>query len=256
MNNGSGVVLSGRQPRGSFQEMPVEHYDPATGAITVKQAALFPGESGWQVTLSNRLCAAQEMSDGRYLWMATRVDGGSTHYRLFTFDPADVSIESLPLLEKLPDSSYGSLTQVLVDAPRDQAYILVLIPQTSGHPELEVIAIDTNTGSMVQSSNSFAPGYSLGGAEMQVLEDGRIFVSGGTSDGSNFNPVNHTLLITPPDVQTDNWYADATDMGNGWRWSAWLGSFNVSFDPWIYHAQHGWLLVWPDGPESVFFWDD
>jgi hypothetical protein len=53
------------------------------------------------------------------------------------------------------------------------------------------------------------------------------------------------------------WYADASDLGSGWRWSAWLGTFNVSSDPWIYHEQHGWLYTFlgSAGPDGVYFWD-
>jgi hypothetical protein len=57
----------------------------------------------------------------------------------------------------------------------------------------------------------------------------------------------------PPNA---NWYSEAVDLGSGWRWLNWLGSFNVSNDPWIYHAQHGWLYPFADGPESVYFWDN
>ena len=51
------------------------------------------------------------------------------------------------------------------------------------------------------------------------------------------------------------WYFKATDLGDGWAWLKWLGSFNAANDPWIYHAQHGWLFPFADGPESVYFWD-
>ena len=51
------------------------------------------------------------------------------------------------------------------------------------------------------------------------------------------------------------WYFKATDLGGGWAWLNWLGSFNAANDPWIYHAQHGWLFPFADGPESVYFWD-
>ena len=256
MDDGSGVVIGGRQPRGGFEDMPVERYNPATGEISVLQQLLFAEEPGWGVSLSNRHAAAQQMADGRYLWMATRAEDGLTHYRLFTFDPADGSIEALPLAEPLPDSSAGSLLQVLVDANQDRAYIPVLVAQSSGFSALEIITINTSTGVMVRSANSHPLGYSLMGAGMQVLPDGRIFVSGGSADGSNFNPAADTLLITPPEVDTTPWYSDAFDLGSGWLHFEWFKSFKPVGEHWIFHAEHGWQYVLGDDANSLFAWDE
>ncbi len=50
----------------------------------------------------------------------------------------------------------------------------------------------------------------------------------------------------------------ASDLGEDWWFSDWLGSFNIAFasDGWIFHAQHGWMFVFADStPESLFFFD-
>jgi hypothetical protein len=52
-----------------------------------------------------------------------------------------------------------------------------------------------------------------------------------------------------------SWYDGAADLGGGWKWLPWLGSFNVNEDPWIYHAQHGWLYSFTTSSQSVYFWD-
>lgn len=52
------------------------------------------------------------------------------------------------------------------------------------------------------------------------------------------------------------WYAGAVDLGSGWRWLNWLGAFNITSEPWIYHAEHGWLFPLLDGLESFFLWDN
>ncbi len=32
------------------------------------------------------------------------------------------------------------------------------------------------------------------------------------------------------------------DLGNGWR-STWMGPVYTEFDPWVYHAEHGWMYL-------------
>lgn len=54
------------------------------------------------------------------------------------------------------------------------------------------------------------------------------------------------------------WHSDAVDLGDNWRYIDWLGYFNISTDPWIYHNEHGWLYVFPavTYTEGVYFWDN
>ncbi|MFC1453184.1 carboxypeptidase-like regulatory domain-containing protein [Verrucomicrobiota bacterium] len=57
-------------------------------------------------------------------------------------------------------------------------------------------------------------------------------------------------------------WADAVDVGGGWRWLQWFGYFNVSIDPWIYHAEHGWMYaagmstadIWFFTPDMGWLW--
>jgi hypothetical protein len=46
----------------------------------------------------------------------------------------------------------------------------------------------------------------------------------------------------------------ATDMGGGWKNSSWFGTFNVSYYPWIYHKQHGWMYVYGSDSSSIWLW--
>jgi subtilase family serine protease len=64
----------------------------------------------------------------------------------------------------------------------------------------------------------------------------------GTMNGTNL--IN--ALSTP--------WPDATSLGNGWMSSSWFGVFNVTYYPWIYHAQHGWLYVSGTDPASIWLW--
>ena len=48
----------------------------------------------------------------------------------------------------------------------------------------------------------------------------------------------------------------AEDLGGNWFRSSWFGDFNIEFDPWLFHAQHGWMFLFADStPESVFLFD-
>ena len=48
----------------------------------------------------------------------------------------------------------------------------------------------------------------------------------------------------------------AEDLGGNWFRSSWFGDFNIEFDPWLFHAQHGWMFLFADSTaESVFLFD-
>ena len=49
-------------------------------------------------------------------------------------------------------------------------------------------------------------------------------------------------------------WPDATDLGGGWKRSSWFGDFNVTYYPWIYHAQHGWMYTFGTDPTSIWLW--
>ena len=68
-----------------------------------------------------------------------------------------------------------------------------------------------------------------------------------------------TLAITDVDENANtSWHSEAADTGANWLWFNWLGYFNISTDPWVYHIQHGWLYVFPSvtDTDSVYFWDN
>ena len=58
-------------------------------------------------------------------------------------------------------------------------------------------------------------------------------------------------LINQVQVPTDegsngesiNLFAELEDLGNGWKNSEWFGFVNDTYDPWIYHRDHTWMLI-------------
>ena len=47
-------------------------------------------------------------------------------------------------------------------------------------------------------------------------------------------------------------FNNAVELGDGWV-SDWIGTFNISFMPWIFHSEHGWMFVWEDSRADNFF---
>lgn len=199
--DGQAVVIGGVGPNGETIESNVELFNAAANGFTVLRPGLFAGETGWTVMTHPGAIDAQRMADGRYLLMAYRAVGGATTYALFTFDPATKAIERFATQPPLPDSSVLALWGPVVDAARGRAILLGQVAGAS-QTELRVATVSLASGGLSISANSHAPSpaYSLSGAGLSLLSDGRLFVTGGSEDGSNFRPVRRTLIIAPADA--------------------------------------------------------
>lgn len=66
--------------------------------------------------------------------------------------------------------------------------------------------------------------------------------------------LSYTVTVIDPATDGGPW-SGAADLGGGWRWLSWFGFFNVSSEPWIYHAQHGWLYTLGTSVSNMWFWD-
>ena len=195
-DDGRAVVFGGLSPTGSWVDQPVELFNPENGEIEVLQNLLFPGETGWHLMTHKRPYQTQRLTDGTYLYSAFRTSDGVTSYRLFTFDPASLEIAEF-VTDGLPDSqTFHLVEQPIVDVARGQAYLLAQVAN-SNPAVVKLITIHLDNGTVQVSDAGHVFGYSLYGTAITLLEDGRLFVSGGSADGSNFNPVNKTLYITP-----------------------------------------------------------
>ncbi|MFC1452368.1 alpha/beta hydrolase-fold protein [Verrucomicrobiota bacterium] len=49
-------------------------------------------------------------------------------------------------------------------------------------------------------------------------------------------------------------WCEAVDLGGGWRWLAWFGTFNVDSDPWVFHNEHGWMYRAGESAANLWFW--
>lgn len=64
--------------------------------------------------------------------------------------------------------------------------------------------------------------------------------------------------LTSAGSRNNVWYSDSVDLGNDWRWTYWLGYFNVGVESFIYHSEHKWLYVYQNAfpSDGVYFRDD
>ncbi|MHB9008712.1 MAG: right-handed parallel beta-helix repeat-containing protein [Limisphaerales bacterium] len=201
--DGGALVLGGTPPTGGALISSVERFDAADGEFVAMQAELFADESGWGLVQESRPVTTQRLADGRSLFLAQRTEQSITRYRLFTVDPQSQSIAVLALTPDLPDSRAHSLWPPVVDAARGRAHLLAQVAG-SNPPQLRLFSVDLATGALTSSAQPYVlePAYQLSGAGVTLLADGRLFVTGGSEDGSNFKPVRHTLLIAPPTTTT------------------------------------------------------
>lgn len=50
-------------------------------------------------------------------------------------------------------------------------------------------------------------------------------------------------------------FPNAVDLGQGWKWLDWFGSYNDGNSPWIFHSEHGWLHCIEDSESSTACYD-
>ena len=68
-----------------------------------------------------------------------------------------------------------------------------------------------------------------------------------------------TVPVTPPPPPPPDYediFSGGSDLGDGWHESSWFGTYNVNFDPWVFHLQHEWTFVEASSlPDSMFLFD-
>ena len=51
-------------------------------------------------------------------------------------------------------------------------------------------------------------------------------------------------------------FGEVSDLGGGWKFSDWFGSYNDSTAPWMFHAEHEFVFIFEEStPDSVFYFD-
>ena len=123
-------------------------------------------------------------------------------------------------------------------------------------PQTQVILTALKRYGMILADNGSA--WYISGAPDQRWNNDVLHELGKVA-GFNFEAVNVSSLTVSPDSAATNpangLWLSATDLGSGWKWLSWFGSFNTNNSPWIYHEQHGWLCPFGTSTDSIWFWD-
>jgi len=204
--DGEAVVLGGLSPYGMPYVEQFEVYGPADNGFWVKRESLFAAETGWVVTGPfARPVEDHRMADGRYLYLAYRYDGSAWLYTLFTFDPETRETSRFETTPALPNSGQVSFVQPVVDAMKNQAYLLGIVASGTQAGQIRLYSVDLATGERNDpvGGHALASDHYLGYAGLALLSDGRILISGGhskTGNDTNFSPIAKTLFVTIPEA--------------------------------------------------------
>lgn len=200
-SDGDALILGGVRPRGDRENLPVENYDADTGEITVLQQYIIDENENWTINADQVTTEQQKMVNGRYLWKAYSTSGLYTTYRLITVDPQTKAVELFDTDPAIPNSdSLRVIGQPVIDHQNNRAYMLAILSNTDNYT-ITALTVDLSNGTLTFAANSFEPeSYRLNAAPMVLLNDGRIFASGG-SVSDNFDAVSNTLFVTPPESQ-------------------------------------------------------
>jgi hypothetical protein len=200
------VIFSGYPPFGGNIYEQVEHYNSSSNTFSIVRNTLFasPSDSGWiPFCYLNYygIMDAQQLKDGRYLFIAYKADGDSALYSLFTINPSNMAFELFRTKTALPISKVTSCFAPIVDTAKSVVYLPV--QRTDSDPiQIKLFAISLKDSTIAEQADYFTlpSSYYLSGANFNLLPDGRILMSGGhtqTGYNTNFTPHTHTYLITP-----------------------------------------------------------
>jgi hypothetical protein len=210
MRDGTALVLGGTGTYGGTSYESIEKYDPGTNSFSLFQNTLLPKDTLWFALYSGSdLPETFQMSNGKYIMLATKADGNKSTYKLFTIDPNTKIIDTLATNPPLPyyDGLSGDSTSYLspiLDKSNNKLY-LVSVKGENGGGMIKISTVDLTTHQLYLSSGLIQIPYYFWDSPKLLLKDKRIFVAGGFST-DNFDPVNSTFLLTlePLGVKDDN----------------------------------------------------
>jgi hypothetical protein len=216
--DGGALLFSGWPTYGGAIFESVEEYSAATNSFGLLRERLCddPAAAGWvpyPYLSYGGVTEDQRLPDGRYLYLASRIDGATTRFALFTIDPVTKIIALYPTAP-LPDATTCYPMTVVVDAAHRVAYLPATVPG-SDPTVMVLMAVSLADGSLAMGSSAytFPSALYLSGTTVVPLNDGRLLLSGATSEagyGTNFAPVQRTWLITPNYTPATTAVAEAT----------------------------------------------
>ncbi len=204
-NDGGAMIIGGSPIYGGADIKQVEYFNPATNTFSVLSDYLFGSDDSDWVPLAqsyyNRLMRTQQTNEGKYVLIAYKAESGNYFFTLFLVDPDLKTISKITSQSELPDYSTHFLLAPVVDKNKNVAYIPAT--KTGSNPlQIDLIAFDLVDGNFLITDTpfTFPSAYYLSSAAYNLLDDGRILISGGHSQtgyNTNFSPITKTLFIKP-----------------------------------------------------------
>jgi hypothetical protein len=201
LNDGGALVFGGTDPYGSstYPEA-VEQYSASTNSFTQVRASLFADVAGYVPRNTYYLTDPNmiRLSDGRYVYLASKDTAGITKFRLFTVNPATAAIEVFNTSLALPDYNPAagdsiSFNRPIVDA--STGIIYMLSGKASSVRKYVLCALKASKGKLIIDKAENTPDYYYDQGSMTLFAGGKIFVAGGYVS-SNFDAVDSTVFIS------------------------------------------------------------
>jgi hypothetical protein len=201
--DGKAVLVGGLNPMDHGSPAPMEAtpelFDPSSNTFTKMGDYLAAGETGWRLGDPRKDVSECRLLDGRYLLGASRIVSGITENALFTFDPitkAFARFETTSAISTPPGTGWSGL---VYSATNNEAYVLLQDYRDGGRQyNVATVSLATHKVLMPATWVVFSQSYGIDACGVSLLNDGRLFVTGGTATpGDQFAMVPYTQLLTP-----------------------------------------------------------
>lgn len=132
--------------------------------------------------------------------------------------------------------------------------VLPVLPPAAGSPSVLALTVTNSNPELVEAQ--------ISGSQLVLTrlsgEEGQVRITVFATDPMDNEATESFTLDVVAELQQDpiaQTFGETTDLGGDWCFSSWLGAFNSSTFPWIFHATHEWLLPVGESPQSLWLFD-
>ena len=198
--DGQAVVFGGVGYTGTAMDALPEIYNPDQNTFTKLGDQLFAGETGWRADGSGAVTDALRLPDGKFVFLANRVDGAATAFTLGTFDPVTKTFAKFDTAEPVTFAANPAY-QPVVDRTRNVLLMPSALNNADGSTDFSVVRIDLVSHRAETFTGKLADvGYkvSFDSTMVGLLADGRLVIAGGNNGSDYFTSYAKTILLTLP----------------------------------------------------------
>lgn len=200
-NDGGAIIAGGYPTFGGPVYTSVEYYQTATNDFVAQSAELIPADPGWLLnSVYTKPLSDLQMSNGKYLLLASRSGASGAEYAMIQFDPANKQFTKFLTVDPLKDSlTDGGFFDVILNKTDNFAYLIGIDSATDPN-KLSMITVNLTTGEAFHPTNTFTmpaneyfyAAYTYIPAKNQILVQGINETNAGYFTGTN-----KTYLLTP-----------------------------------------------------------